>query len=120
MKLIFLKFLRFLQSFVTPEGIIPVRTFEHAQIGTYKALTDGTTDITADWVNASSGNAGKLLAFVGDLKYAYKIVPSSIGLIGYDSNVSSLLSGATVAGKISYAAQGVVGSQGIKVLYAKA
>jgi len=109
-----------IQSFVTPEGIIPVRTFEHAQIGTYKALTDGTTNITADWVNASSGNAGKLLAFVGDLKYAYKVVPSSIGLIGYDSNVSSLLSGATVAGKISYAAQGVVGSQGIKVLYAKA
>ncbi|MEY2868974.1 MAG: hypothetical protein RIR01_1450 [Bacteroidota bacterium] len=109
-----------IQSFVTPEGIIPIRQFEHAQIGNYKSLSDGTTDITSDWVNSNSGNAGKLLAFVGDLKYAYKVIPSSIGFIGYSTEASKLLEGATVAGKISYVAQGVVGSQGIKVLYAKA
>ena len=112
-----------IQAFVTPEGLIPVRTFEHAQIGTYKSLNDGTTDITSDYtaVTASlSGNAGKLLAFVGDLKFAYKVIPSTMGIIGYDSNVGTLLDGATKAGKIGYVAQGIVESQAIKALYAKA
>lgn len=112
-----------IQAFVTPEGLIPVKTFEHSQIGTYKSLHDGTTDITSDYTAVTanlSGNAGKLLAFVGDLKFAYKVIPSSIGLIGYDSNVTPLLTGATKAGKISYVAQGFVETQAVKAFYAKA
>jgi len=112
-----------IQAFVTPEGLIPVRTFEHAQIGTYKSLHDGATDITSDYTAVTanlSGNTGKLLAFVGDLKFAYKVIPSTIGIIGFDSNVGTLLDGATKAGKIGYVAQGIVETQAIKALYAKA
>lgn len=112
-----------IQAFVTPEGLIPVRTFEHAQIGTYKSLHDGSTDITSDYTPVTgslSGNAGKLLAFVGDLKFAYKVIPSAMGIIGYESGVGTLLDGATKAGKIGYVAQGIVESQAIKALYAKA
>lgn len=104
--------------FITPEKAIPVRVFEHAQIGTYKSLADGTTDITSDYINGDSNNTGKLLAFVGDLRYAYKMIPSTIGTIGYDANIANILSGSCPAGKVSFAAQGVVAREAIKAFYA--
>ena len=102
--------------YVTPEKAIPVRVFEHAQIGTYKSLKDGTTSITADYVNGGT-NAGKLLAIVADLRYAYKVIPSTIGTVGYDASITNILAGSVPAGKSSYAAQGVVAREAIKVLY---
>lgn len=107
-----------IQFFITPEKAIPVRVFEHAQIGTYKSLADGTTDITADYVNGGE-NTGKLLAFVGDLRYSYKLIPSSIGTIGYDANIANILAGSCPAGKVSFAAQGVVAKEAIKAFYGK-
>lgn len=107
-----------IQFFITPEKAIPVRVFEHSQIGTYKSLADGTTDITADYVNGGE-NTGKLLAFVADLRYAYKMVPSTIGTIGYDASISNILSGSCPAGKVSFAAQGIVAKEAIKVFYGK-
>jgi hypothetical protein len=105
-------------SFVTPERAIPVRVFEHNQIGNYKSLADGTTNITSDYVNGSSTNTGKLLAIVADFRSSYKLIPSSIGTIGYDSSISNILDGACPAGKVSFAAQGVVLREGVKVFYA--
>lgn len=107
-----------IQFFVTPEKAIPVRVFEHSQIGTYKSLADGTTNITADYVNGGE-NTGKLLAFVADLRYAYKMIPSTIGTIGYDASISNILSGSCPAGKVSFAAQGIVAKEAIKVFYGK-
>lgn len=105
--------------FVTPEKAIPVRVFEHAQIGDYKSLADGSTAITSDYVNGSSTNTGKLLAFVGDLKAAYKMIPSSFGRMDIDTSTKSILvDGYCVGGKVSYAAQGVVAKEAIKVFYA--
>lgn len=105
-------------SYVTAERAIPVRVFEHAQIGTYKSLADGTTDITADYINGSATNTGKLLAFIGDLKYAYKLIPSSIGTVGYDGGISNILDGYCPAGKVSFAAQGIIANEALKVFYA--
>lgn len=105
-------------SYVTAERAIPVRVFEHAQIGTYKSLADGTTDITVDYINGSATNTGKLLAFIGDLKHSYKLIPSSIGTIGYDSGIANILNGYCPAGKISFAAQGIIANEAIKVFYA--
>lgn len=105
-------------SFFTVEKNIPIRVFEHAQIGNYKSLADGSTDITADYVDGGS-NQGKLLAFVGDLK-SYKLIPSTINAIGYDNGFAALLSGAVAAGRIGSNAQGLVAKESIKVLYAKA
>jgi hypothetical protein len=105
-------------SFVTPERAIPVRVFEHNQIGTYKSLADGTTDITTDYVNGSASNTGKLLAIVADFRSSYKLIPSSIGTIGYDSSISNILDGSCPAGKVSFAAQGVVLREAVKVFYA--
>lgn len=107
-----------IQFFVTPEKAIPVRVFEHSQIGDYKSLADGSTAITADYVNGGE-NTGKILAFVSDLKYAYKMVPSSIGTIGYDAGIANILSGSCPAGKVSFAAQGVIAKEAIKVFYGK-
>jgi hypothetical protein len=105
--------------FITGGGqAMPVRQFEFNQIGTYKSLVDGTTDITTDYVNGSD-NTGKLLAIVGDLKYAYKLIPSTIGTIGYDSGISNILDGYCPAGKVSFAAQGVVAKEAIKVFYGR-
>lgn len=108
-----------LSNLVTPEKAYIVRTFEHNQIGNYKSLHDGSTNITTDYVPGGSSNDGKLLAFIADLKFCYKLVPSSLGVIGYDNSLGDLLGGSVVAGKISYAAQGLVAKQAIKVLYAK-
>lgn len=107
-----------IQYFITPEKAIPVRVFEHSQIGNYLSLADGSTSITADYVKGGE-NTGKILAIVGDLKYAYKMIPSSIGTVGYDSSISNILSGSCPAGKVSFAAQGVVAKEAIKVFYAK-
>ena len=103
-----------IQFFITPEKAIPVRVFEHSQIG--KSLVDGVASITTDYVNGSD-NTGKILAIVSDLKYAYKMVPSSIGTIGYDAGIANILSGSCPAGKVSYAAQGVIAKEAIKVFY---
>lgn len=105
-------------SFVTPERSIPVRVFEHSQIGAYKSLADGTTSITSDYVKGSATNTGKLLAIVADFRSSYKLIPSSIGTIGYDSSISNILEGSCPAGKVSFAAQGVVLREGVKVFYA--
>lgn len=105
-------------AFVTPERAIPVRVFEHNQIGNYKSLADGTADITADYVNGSNTNTGKLLAIVADFRSSYKLIPSTIGTVGYDASISKILDGSCPAGKVSYAAQGVVLREGIKVFYA--
>lgn len=107
-----------INSFFTVEKNIPIRVFEHAQIGNYKSLADGSSDITTDYVSGGS-NQGKLLAFVGDLK-SYKLIPSTINAIGYDTGFGALLSGAVPAGRIGYNAQGLVAKERIKVLYAKA
>lgn len=104
--------------YVTAERAIPVRVFEHAQIGTYKSLADGTTDITTDYIKGSSTNTGKLLAFIGDLKYAYKLIPSSIGTVGYDAGISNILDGYCPAGKVSFVAQGIIANEALKVFYA--
>lgn len=107
-----------INAFFNIERNIPIRVFEHAQIGNYKSLADGTTDITADYVDGGE-NTGKLLAFVGDLKLAYKLVPSSFDVIGYDASFNLVLNGSIPAGRIGYAAQGIVAKEAIKVLYAK-
>jgi hypothetical protein len=106
--------------FVTGSGkAMPVRQFEHSQIGTYKSLADGSTDITADYVNGGE-NTGKLLAFVADLRSSYKMVPSSYGYMDVDKSVKGILEdGFCLGGKVSYAAQGVVLKEGIKVFYGK-
>jgi len=104
--------------YVTPEKAIPVKVFEHNQIGDYKSLDDGSTSITADYVSGGT-NTGKLLAIVGDLNYAYKVIPSTMGTVGYDASISNIFDGAVPAGKISFAAQGVVAREAIKVLYSK-
>lgn len=107
-----------IRFFVTPEGNIPVRIFEHSQIGTYKSLADGTTDITADYV-AGGENTGKILAIVGDLRQGYKLTPSTSQLVGYSDEFSKIISGQVPAGKIAFAAQGTVAREAMKVLYAK-
>lgn len=108
-----------IRRYVTPELDIPVRVFEHAQIGTYKSLVDGVADITADYINGGD-NTGKLLAFVGDMRSSYKMVPSSFGYMDVDRTAKSILSdGFCLGGKVSYAAQGVVLREGIKVFYGK-
>lgn len=109
-----------ISNLVTPEKAYIVKTFEHNQIGNYKSLANGTTDINTDYVPGGTSNDGKLLAFVADLKYCYKLIPSSLGVIGYDATIGNLLTGAVPAGKISYAAQGLVAKEAIKVLFAKA
>lgn len=108
-----------ISNLVTPEKAYIVKTFEHNQIGDYKSLADGTADITTDYVPGGTSNDGKLLAIVADLKYCYKLIPSSLGVIGYDPTIGTLLSGAVPAGKISYAAQGLVAKEAVKVFYAK-
>ena len=108
-----------IRRYVTPDLDIPVRVFEHAQIGTYKSLVDGVADITADYVNGGE-NTGKLLAFVGDMRNSYKMVPSAFGYMDVDRSAKSILSdGFCLGGKVSYAAQGVVLKEGIKVFYGK-
>lgn len=104
--------------YVTAERAIPVRVFEHAQIGTYKSLADGSTDITADYVNGSETNTGKLLAIVGDLKSAYKLVPNTVGMIGVDTEIANVMNNTCIAGKVSYAAQGLILREAVKVFYA--
>tara|TARA_R110000868_G_C10972986_1_gene771152 strand:- start:41031 stop:42347 length:1317 start_codon:yes stop_codon:yes gene_type:complete len=105
--------------FLTPGKAYRVETFEHDQIGTYKSLVDGTTDITTDYDPAAlvGANAGKLLAIVGDFKKGYKHQPSTAGTIGYDSSISNLLDGAIPAGIISYVAQGLGVKEALKLLY---
>ena len=108
-----------IRFYVTPELYIPVRVFEHAQIGTYKSLADGSTNITTDYVKGGE-NTGKLLAFVGDMRQSYKMIPSSFGYMDVDRSAKSILSdGFCLGGKVSYAAQGVVLKEGIKVFYSK-
>jgi hypothetical protein len=102
--------------FVTPEKSFVVRVFEHSQIGNYKSLVDGVATISTDYVNGSD-NTGKLLAIIADFKTSYKLIPSSIGTIGYDASITNILDGAVPAGKSSYAAQGIVLREGVKVLY---
>jgi len=77
-----------IRRYVTPELDIPVRVFEHAQIGTYKSLVDGVADITTDYVKGGE-NTGKLLAFVGDMKQSYKMVPSAFGYMDVDRSAKS-------------------------------
>lgn len=107
--------------FLTPEKSYVVRTFEHDQIGDYLSLKDGTTSITTDYNPSASagGNAGKLLAIVGDFKKGYKYQPSIAGTIGYDNSVREQLTGVVVAGMISYVAQGLGVRESLKVLYSK-
>jgi len=107
--------------FLTPEKSYIVRTFEHDQIGNYKSLKDGSTVITADFNPAASagGNAGVLLAMVGDFKKGYKYQPSTAGTMGYDGLISELLDGVVYAGVISYVAQGLAVKESLKVLYSK-
>ena len=107
-----------INSFFTTEKNIPIRTFEHAQIGDYKSLANGTTNITADYVDGGE-NTGKLLAFVADLKTAYKLIPSSFDTVGYDASFGYIINGSVPAGRIGYVAQGIVAKEAIKVLYAK-
>lgn len=102
--------------FVTPEKLYPVKVFEHNQIGNYKSLSDGSTDITADFV-AGGTNTGKLLAFVGDLNDSYKLIPSTMGTVGYDAGIGRILDQTVIAGKISFVAQGLIMQEGVKTLY---
>jgi hypothetical protein len=104
--------------FVTPSKAYPVRIFEHEQIGNYKSLIDGVATISTDYVDGAD-NTGKLLAIISDFKNSYKLIPSSIGTIGYDASITNILEGAVPAGKSSYAAQGVVLREGVKVFYGK-
>ncbi|MFT6151410.1 MAG: hypothetical protein ACJAY9_000799 [Flavobacteriales bacterium] len=104
--------------FVTPEKAFAVRVFEHNQIGNYKSLVDGVATISTDYVDGAD-NTGKLLAIIADFKTSYKLIPSSIGTIGYDASITNILDGAVPAGKSSYAAQGIVLREGVKVFYGK-
>ena len=79
------------------------------------ASTTNSIIITAD-----ADNTGKLLAFVGDMRNSYKMIPSAFGYMDVDRTAKSILSdGFCLGGKVSYAAQGVVLKEGIKVFYGK-
>ena len=78
-------------------------------------LSAGEETITTDYINGGT-NTGKLLAFVGTLKECYKLIPSSIGTVGYDASISNILDGVCPAGKVSSAAHGIVLKEGLKVL----
>lgn len=110
-----------LTYFLTPEKSYLVKTFEHNQVGDYFSLKDGTTAITTDYDPSASagGNAGKLLAIVGDFKKGYKFQGSTVSRIGSDNSIRELLTGVVAAGLISYVAQGLGVKESLKVLYSK-
>ena len=104
-------------GFKTPEGVIPVFTFDHEQFGDYTTLAAGNALITSGYNLAGTGNAGKILAILADFREGYKVAPSSLGEVGYDNTFASKLSGSIPAGKFSWIGHGIVVHECFKVLY---
>lgn len=107
-----------LTRYLSLEKAIPMKVFEHEQIGNYLSLADGSTSITTDWVDGSSTNTGKLLAFVGDMKKSYFRVPSTVGTTAIDDSIASIASESCLMLKTGYDAQGIILREGIKAFYA--